>query len=331
MKKTLLVFILSFVSVITFSQATFDVLTGKFKYTTKSGNILTPRSVSYVDSISVTPDSLIYYNAGVRIAYLLPSGGGGSTDSSVFATQFRLDSVKANLRAEIASGSSSNWTVSGSDIYRNSKVTIGGSAISSKLHVILDDDPTPSSFSSGNSKKFSFGQSGPNGGGLYGSVTASTQTVNLLAIAPNLAWWNILMQAAGFNLKNSGGTSALSMDINANVGVGNVSNIYSTVQNGGSIGYSHTVQAGNYSITANDYAIEYNAGGGNTYTLPSAAGIDGRVYVIIHAGEGTLNIATTSSQTFVNISGSPTSIAMTSLGSRTVMSNGSNWMVIGSL
>jgi phage-related protein len=86
-----------------------------------------------------------------------------------------------------------------------------------------------------------------------------------------------------------------------------------------------------YSITKTDYTIDCTGGGTFTVTLPTAVGGAGRQYVITNSGAGTITLGTTSSQTFVNFTGTPTTLTITGLGTRVVQSNGANWLLISSL
>jgi hypothetical protein len=62
-------------------------------------------------------------------------------------------------------------------------------------------------------------------------------------------------------------------------------------------------------------------------TLPTAVGLTGREYFITNSGSGTITLATTSSQTFVNQSGTPTSLSIAQFGGYKVISNNANWIV----
>ena len=214
-------------------------------------------------------------------------------------------------RAYLLPGGSSQWTTTTGGIYYNSGgVSIGQTSVDAKLHVTTSNDASPLSFTDWGSQQFVVGASGSRGGGLSISRTDGSTTMNMLAVAPSTAWWNFNIWANSFALKNPSSVVALSMSSNGQAGLGPVTNYYSTVQMAGSVGYSFTQQAGNYTITGNDRTIQYTSTGGHTYTLPNANSTGGREYYVINSGTGALNIATTSSQTFDNVSGSPTSISV---------------------
>ncbi len=95
----------------------------------------------------------------------------------------------------------------------------------------------------------------------------------------------------------------------------------------GSFGTAYVAKTANYTATASDSTIECTA---NTFTvtLPTAVGITGRIYNISNTGAGTITIGTTSSQTFVNVAGTPTTLTLAAVGSYQVQSNGANWLVL---
>lgn len=99
----------------------------------------------------------------------------------------------------------------------------------------------------------------------------------------------------------------------------------STFSVNGSVAAAYVAKTGTYTATISDYTIECTA---NTFTvtLPTAVGITGRIYNIVNSGAGTITIATTSSQTFVNVVATPTTLTMAAVGTITVQSNGANWM-----
>ncbi len=96
----------------------------------------------------------------------------------------------------------------------------------------------------------------------------------------------------------------------------------SGIQIVGSVAYNYTAQTTTYAVLATDYVIDCN--GTFTVTLPTAASITGRVYAIKNSGAGVITVATTGGQTVDGGAGP----ALTTLMSLTVMSTGSNWIVI---
>lgn len=104
----------------------------------------------------------------------------------------------------------------------------------------------------------------------------------------------------------------------------------STVQVNGSWAGGYVAKTGTYTATVNDYTIECTA---NTFTvtLPTAVGITGRIYHIVNSGAGTITVGTTSSQTFVNVTATPTTLTMATVGTTSVQSNGANWIKLSGL
>jgi hypothetical protein len=100
----------------------------------------------------------------------------------------------------------------------------------------------------------------------------------------------------------------------------------STVQVNGSFASAYVSKTGSYTLTSTDGTVEVTSGT-NTQTLPTAVGITGRWYYITNSGSGTVTVATTSSQTFANISGTPTSMSIAPFQTRGYQSNGANWLV----
>lgn len=98
----------------------------------------------------------------------------------------------------------------------------------------------------------------------------------------------------------------------------------------GSFSTGYVAKTATYTATVNDHTIECTA---NTFTvtLPTAVGIAGRIYVLVNSGAGTITLGTTSSQTFVNVSATPTTLTKAGIGTITVQSNGANWLKLSEL
>lgn len=94
--------------------------------------------------------------------------------------------------------------------------------------------------------------------------------------------------------------------------------------------WGYIAKTATYTATNADYTIECTA---NTFTttLPTAVGIEGRQYVITNSGAGVITLATTSSQTFVNVTATPTTLTLNQFNTVIVQSNGANWLRISSL
>ena len=94
---------------------------------------------------------------------------------------------------------------------------------------------------------------------------------------------------------------------------------YASVPNGSFSAGIRTIGSGE-TLKDSDYTVLCN--GTFTATLPTAAGISGRVYTIKNIGTGTVLVATTSSQT---IDGVTSWTLSTRYDWITVQSDGSNW------
>lgn len=84
--------------------------------------------------------------------------------------------------------------------------------------------------------------------------------------------------------------------------------------------------AATLTLDATHYTVIGTLAGNQTFTLPDAVGIGGRIYNIKKTGaSGLLTIDTTSSQT---IDGSLTAILNTQYENLTVQSDGANWIIL---
>ena len=83
----------------------------------------------------------------------------------------------------------------------------------------------------------------------------------------------------------------------------------------------------NYTLTDVDFSLEVTTNSNVTITLQNSTSIIGRFIYIYNSGTGTVTINTVSSQTFANVTGTPTSITVVGKGSTIIQSNGANWLV----
>ena len=137
--------------------------------------------------------------------------------------------------------------------------------------------------------------------------------------------------AVGYNAKVStsnslvlGGTGTYAV----NVGIGTTAP-NSILQVNGSFATAYVAKTSTYPITVNDYTINCTSGTFTT-TLPTAVGCAGRMYFITNSGAGTITLATTSSQTFANVTATPTTLTLGTLTGVLVQSNGANWLKVSS-
>lgn len=153
----------------------------------------------------------------------------------------------------------------------------------------------------------------------------------LSATVPTYAFFTSTTSGMGMSASNTlnlitNGTTAIEMDSAQKVSIGGQAPL-STLDVRGSFSVAYVAKTANYTATVSDHTIECTA---NTFqvTLPTAVGITGRIYVVVNSGAGTITIGTTSSQTFVNVVATPTTLTLAAVGSYRVQSNGANWMVI---
>ncbi|MBK7377366.1 MAG: hypothetical protein IPJ02_17980 [Chitinophagaceae bacterium] len=97
----------------------------------------------------------------------------------------------------------------------------------------------------------------------------------------------------------------------------------STVSVGGSFEASYVAKTGDYTATDVDYTIHFTSGT-NTFTLPTAVGCTGRIYVVKNTSGNNLTLATTSAQT---IDGSAPGTLTTGSAAQ-FQSTGANWIKI---
>ncbi len=115
--------------------------------------------------------------------------------------------------------------------------------------------------------------------------------------------------------------------VNSNVGIAN-SDPKATLHIGGSLALPITSKTANYTVTANDYTITGDATSGNiTFTLPTAVGIAGVMYVVkkIDASGNSVIIDGAGAET---IDGAASVSITTQYQSVVLQSNGANWYKI---
>lgn len=156
------------------------------------------------------------------------------------------------------------------------------------------------------------------------SVT-SLQSGNTTQFPLRLGGSNIALTTGTTSTNTALRVDAVGLRVGANSTVHTANT--STFKDDGSFALAYVAKTGNYTATVNDYLINCTANS-FTVTLPTAVGITGRIYEITNSGAGTITIATTSSQTFTNVTATPTtlSLAATLAKSIRVMSNGTNWL-----
>ena len=123
------------------------------------------------------------------------------------------------------------------------------------------------------------------------------------------------------------GMLVFSLYAQAQVGIGTTSP-NSTLDIRGSLSGNIQTFSSTYTATGTDYNLIFTGTSATTLTLPTAASITGRMYNIKNASSNTstLTVGTTSSQT---IDGAATQALSNSYQTLTVISDGSNWHIVG--
>lgn len=124
--------------------------------------------------------------------------------------------------------------------------------------------------------------------------------------------------------RNTAGTvlSSISKEGYVNIGSGTAN---SSLNVNGSVSMEVTAVTSTYTATANDYSILVNTNSAVTINLPTASGIDGRIYVIKRLGSSTITIDPFSFQT---VDGAFTRLLSNQYNSVTVQAAGGNWYVL---
>lgn len=104
---------------------------------------------------------------------------------------------------------------------------------------------------------------------------------------------------------------------------------HSSWQVNGSFAPGFVQKSAAYTLTLADHSVEVISGTHNQ-TLPTAVGIVGRQYFITNTGAGVVTVNTTSSQAFLNISGTPTTYVLNQFQGVLFVSNGAGWLKMSS-
>ena len=126
----------------------------------------------------------------------------------------------------------------------------------------------------------------------------------------------------GSNTVVLGNDSITKTALKGNVGIGTDSPT-STLHVEGSMAHAYVAKTANYTLTASDYQIECTANS-FTLTLPTAVGIEGRVYSMKNTGAGSITIDGDGTET---IDGELTQ-TIEQWDNIKIMSNNANWIII---
>lgn len=169
-----------------------------------------------------------------------------------------------------------------------------------------------------------------------GQYTAKLTAASVLNVSPG-SGMVLFSNPSGLTIGNTyspteiGRIGSTIVRFSANTLIGNNSSSpNSTLHVEGSMANAYVARTTALTLGATHYLVEVTSGT-HTQTLPTAVGITGRTYVITNSGSGTVTVGTTSSQTFVNVSGTPTTLTLNQFQTVTVVSNGQNWLRISTL
>jgi hypothetical protein len=115
------------------------------------------------------------------------------------------------------------------------------------------------------------------------------------------------------------------MASHAQVGIGTTTP-NSTLDIQGSLAAKTTISTSTSNTLGSEFVFIYTGGSAATVTLPNAASITGRMYTIKNSGSSTLTVNTTSSE---QIDGATTYVMASQYQTISVVSNGTNWNIIG--
>ncbi|MHA1289726.1 MAG: LVIVD repeat-containing protein, partial [Candidatus Thorarchaeota archaeon] len=154
--------------------------------------------------------------------------------------------------------------------------------------------------------------------------TGATPTTRAL-IGIDYSDANKLKLVRGSDISTSTG---ITVDSSGNVGIGTTSPA-STLQISGSLGLNYISKSSDYTATADDNVIAVDASSATTtISLPSAAGITGRLYTIKKIDDS-VNDVVVDPDSAETIDGSATYSLSSQWKYVTIISDGSNWLVIG--
>lgn len=237
--------------------------------------------------------------------------GGAVTLASGQGTGTGLSRVLVSVYAALASGSTQQSVLTPKLTIQSAGVGVGNITPTTALEVngAVTFSGTTGAFSAGIARAYLDATSGF-------AMTAGTGSSHDLSI----------VSAAGqYVFTNIHSTNNALLTPSGNVGIGASTTPTSKVQITGSFSLIPTSTATSLTLTASHNVVLVTATG-QTITLPTAVGANGRIYTIKLTASGTGTVATTSSQT---IDGSTTYSLSAQNKYVTVISENSQWFIIG--
>ncbi|HLP82630.1 MAG TPA: hypothetical protein VK141_11690, partial [Nitrosomonas sp.] len=286
--------------------------------TGQSGKFLTTDGTNTTWAASssqwTTNGSNIYYNTGnVGIGTTAPTTALHIAKTSPY---IRLETTNGNRSGIVRTATGSATNVTGLYLDEGSE----------QLALVNGTDP----YASG-ANGFFVNSSGYYRGDYSFGMPAATSVVKFRNMGGGTDYGIISVSTSSggtMHLRSANVATQLFLNSNGNVGVGTTSP-NSTLQVGGSFSTAIGIKAANYTLTSSDNVILASAASGAvTMTLPTAVGVTGRTYTIkkTDSSANAVTIATTSSQT---IDGVSTTNLVSQYQYATLISDGSNWNIVG--
>lgn len=173
---------------------------------------------------------------------------------------------------------------------------------------------------SGSGNAWTLGNAGGIGNALFLGVTPTASNYTLIN-----AGITILNSPTGDLYFRNNNVDKMHLFTNGNLAVGTTTDDGSKLHVPGSVAFGYVAISSVYTVLASDYTVECTSGTFTT-TLPTAVGCTGREYWITNTGSGIITIGTTTSQTFINVTGNPTTLSVPQFTNYKLVSNNVNWL-----
>lgn len=267
--------------------------------------------------------SLFNYKLNASSMYIDSLGNvglGGSNSVTTPTLLLRPASIHSYFVDTLEAASATPLYVKGTS--GNTRIAINNTSGSNNVGIsLLENSALKWSIASYAGGKFTFYNEAAGNEGLGMDASSNAEFTQKLSVGYSTPQTTYQLDVAG-TLRNT--TSAAFATSSGNVGIG-TTGASSTLHVNGSFATAYVAKTATYSASATDNIIECTSGT-FTVTLPTAVGITGREYWITNTGSGTITIGTTSSQTFVNVATTPTTLTVAQFTNYRAVSNGANWL-----
>ena len=245
-----------------------------------------------VDTLYLTAERTSNLGSGVNNPYLIR--GVGTSNATVF-------SVDSHGFLGTGSGALNNWQTS------NYATILGGRSL---FQFTIDVAPTGVTAGTNFSRYY--------GTGGYSSFIRADDLLG----SGNLQ----IYTEGGLIFKSEYSSPKYMVYYNGTLSINKSTTANSRLDVNGSVAFAYVAKTANYTLGLEDYTVDFTANNCDA-TLPTAASITGRVYVIKNTGTGVITLKTTSSQTIDGVASGV--LTLVQWDSIQVQSNGSNWIIIG--